>query len=456
MVAGVVVLLAALAGGGYLAGQHFGWFGERPVAIKPPPDPVRFVPAVHAVGADAPAPTSQGVAAALAGPKAAPALGTLTGSVIDPASGQPLWQQNETTALTPASTTKLLTAAAALLALDHADTLTTKVVQGSEPGTVVLVGGGDPTLDSTPAGQQNLYPGSAKLDDLVAQVKQNAGGAPVTKVLVDASRYSGDGMAPGWDGADVAAGSITPIGPVMVDGGRQNPAENYSPRVNTPGAVAAQELAARLGATGGGQGTAPAGAKVLGEVHSAAVEQLVANLLLISDNVLAEAVGREVAHAKGSETSFAGATRSVLDVLKANGFDTSGVVLSDCSGLSVQDKVPAKLFANILAVAAKPDTSDPRTAKLRPLLAGLPVAGGSGTLSGRYTTGPTSVGRGWLRAKTGTLTEPMVNSLAGLVVDTDGRLLVFAFMSNSEEKSADPVRAALDGLAATLRTCGCH
>ena len=57
---------------------------------------------------------------------------------------------------------------------------------------------------------------------------------------------------------------------------------------------------------------------------------------------------------------------------------------------------------------------------------------------------------GWLRAKTGSLTK--INSLAGIVTDTSGRVLTFAFISNNAGIEG---RTAIDALAATLRTCGC-
>ena len=50
----------------------------------------------------------------------------------------------------------------------------------------------------------------------------------------------------------------------------------------------------------------------------------------------------------------------------------------------------------------------------------LPVAGGSGTLSGRFHgSDPVKSSAGWLRAKTGSLTK--TNSLAGIVTDASGR-----------------------------------
>jgi D-alanyl-D-alanine carboxypeptidase/D-alanyl-D-alanine-endopeptidase (penicillin-binding protein 4) len=79
------------------------------------------------------------------------------------------------------------------------------------------------------------------------------------------------------------------------------------------------------------------------------------------------------------------------------------------------------------------------------------VAGGSGTLADRYE-GAATGGRGWVRAKTGTLTG--VNSLAGTVLDAEGRVLVFALLSNGPDPVA--VRPRLDLLAAALRSCGCR
>ncbi|MEV4311090.1 D-alanyl-D-alanine carboxypeptidase/D-alanyl-D-alanine-endopeptidase [Actinocrispum sp. NPDC049592] len=424
------------------------------VAIQPAPSPVAFTPALKGPSADAPMPTPDGVKNALSGPASAPALGTLTGAVMDASTGTMLWERNSTTPIMPASTAKVLTSAAALLKLDRGQQFVTRVVAGKEPGSVVLVGGGDPTISSLPAGKNSVYEGAAHLDDLVAQVKANAGGK-VTQVYLDVTRYTGDGLAQGWIPGDVPGGYIAPIVPAMMDGGRQNPALDVSARSGQPARTLATELAKRLGATVAAKPeiTAEADAKVLGEIRSAPLAELIDNYLQISDNVLAETVAREVAKAVGEEPSFAGVSRSTLKVLQENGFDTTGAALIDGSGLSTSDHVPARLLASVLAVAAGPDGKDPRTAKLRSLLGGLPVAGGSGTLEPRFQPGtPSAVGRGWVRAKTGTLSG--VNSLAGVVLDADGRILVFAMMTNGT--AADAARPALDAVASTLRSCGCR
>jgi len=422
--------------------------------IAPPPAPVAVNPAMRGVGTEAPAPSRQGLSAALAGVAANPVLGTLTGSVVDPATGATLWERNPTVPLAPASTGKLLTAAAALLAMDHQTRFTTKVVAGPEPGSVVLVGGGDPTLSSLPDDRESVYPGAAHLDDLVRQVKAATGGQ-ARKVYVDLSRFRGDTLAPGWDPGDVNGGSVAPIVPVMMDGARLDPSESEGKRNGNPAQQVAAELARGLGAdpSSVALGNAPPGARLLGQVQSAPITDLVDNFLTISDNVLAEATARELARTMGGEASFAGGSKAVLDTLRQTGFDLTGVRMVDGSGLSTEDLVPAKLLSSLLTVAAG-SGSDPRTAKLRPLLGGLPVAGGSGTLATRYQTAPAAAGKGWVRAKTGTLSG--VNTLAGTVVDDEGRLLVFALMSNNGAQSNDAVRAALDAVAATLRGCGCH
>ncbi|MFD9957963.1 D-alanyl-D-alanine carboxypeptidase/D-alanyl-D-alanine-endopeptidase [Amycolatopsis sp. NPDC058986] len=416
------------------------------------PDPAVAKAALRGPDTSGAAPTPEGVKSALAGPSGNAALGKLTGSVIDPVTGTVLWDRNSDQLLTPASTTKVLTVSAALLALDHEKQLSTKIVQGADPGTVILVAGGDVTLTTLPLGTDSpLYPGAAHVDDLVAQVKKVAGNN-VKKVQVDLNAYKGPATAPGWDPSDAPSTFAAQVAPVMADGGRTDPKSDSAMRAANPATALTQLIAQKLSANAGGPATAPAGAKVLGEVKSAPLTDLTYDLLQLSDNVLADAVARQVAIAKGAEPSFAGAAEATLKVLQEHGFDTTGVQLSDNSGLSVQNKIPARLLAQILTRAAEPDGKNPDTAKLRPLLAGLPVAGGSGTLAERYGKPDSSAGKGWIRAKTGTLSG--VNTLAGYVLDADGRVLVFALMSQGSDEK--PGRAALDVLAATLRNCGCR
>lgn len=456
IIALVVVVLLVLAGGGIAAAMPkvsnrlgLPWAPNAPKGDSP--EPVAATRQLQGPDTAGAAPTANGVKSALAGAAGNSALGTLTGSVVDPVSGTGLWDHSSTTPATPASTTKVLTSAAALLSLDPNTRLSTKIVQGADPGTVILVGGGDVTLTALPLGTDSpLYPGAAHVDDLVAQVKKAKPG--VKKVQVDLSLFKGATTAPGWAAGDAPSTFATQIGSVMADAGRQDPKNNNSQRVGNAGSVLASTIASKLSASPGGQATAPKDAKVLAEVKSAPLTELVSDTMELSDDVLAEALARQVALASGEEASFAGGAKATIKVLKDHGFDVSGVDLSDGSGISGENRIPAKLLTELLAAAAAPEGKNPNTAKLRPMLAGLPVAGGSGTLADkRFETPASQAGRGWVRAKTGTLTG--VNTLAGLVLDQDGRVLVFAFMSNGSDQQ--PGRDAIDALATSLRKCGC-
>ncbi|NKS53919.1 D-alanyl-D-alanine carboxypeptidase/D-alanyl-D-alanine-endopeptidase [Rhodococcus hoagii] len=410
------------------------------------PSPVTATPQVAPVPDDAPMPTPAALGAVLAPLVSNPALGAFTGVVADARTGTTLWSQNPDTPMTPASTAKILTAAAAMLSLSPDHRVETRVVQGSRPGELVLVGGGDPTLTAQPFGQPSYYPGAPRIADLVEQIRR--AGAEVDSIVVDISAYAGPTMAQGWMPEDVAAGYIAPIESVMIDGARSDPFAEEPPRSATPALDAGRVLAQALGIDLARVtvGKAESGAAPVASVLSAPLRDRLGQMMRRSDNVLAETIAREVAVAKNSEASFTGATEAIGKTLYDAGFKTDGLTLHDGSGLSVDDRVPARLQADILTAAAgetKP--------QLRPMLDDLPVAGATGTLSDRYASGDRT-GAGWVRAKTGTLS--VASALTGYVVDVDGRVLTFALMSN--DRPPEVSRPALDAVAGALRLCGCR
>ena len=144
--------------------------------------------------------------------------------------------------------------------------------------------------------------------------------------------------------------------------------------------------------------------------------------------------------------SFTGAVDAVTNRLTTAHVDTTGAVLVDSSGLSVNDRLTATTLDGTVQAAAGPDQPI-----LRPLLDLFPIAGGSGTLGERFLDQATDQGpAGWLRAKTGSLTA--VNSLAGVLTDSSARVLTFAFISNDAGPNG---RNAMDALATKLWFCGC-
>ena len=438
VIGGVVV-----AGSGGAADQ-----GAAPTATaSPSPSPLATPTPVLAAPPTGPPQTATGVARKLAGPLADHRLGSrVSATVVDAETGQVLLDRGAADPVTPASTAKLATSVALLSVSEPDQRLTTRLVAGSRPGDVVLVGGGDPTLSAAPAGKPTAYEGAARVSTLAALAKQ-AGLGPVSRVVVDSSLFSGPTMAPTWNPADVRGGYIAPITAAMVDAGRQ---DGLRARSTTPDLAAGRALAVALGVPKAAvvRGRAPVGATALAAVGSQPIPRLVEQMLLASDNVLAEALARQVAIAEGRPASFAGAVDSTREVLLRLGMP-AGDRLLDGSGLSAQDRVTPALLAALLRAAADPDQPG-----LHALVPGLPVSGYLGTLDDRYRTGPAAVAAGEVRAKTGTLDG--VSSLAGLVRGADGRLLVFAVVADRVPAGGTlPAEAAMDEVAAALTTCGC-
>ncbi|HET6209781.1 MAG TPA: D-alanyl-D-alanine carboxypeptidase, partial [Jatrophihabitans sp.] len=253
-----------------------------------------------------PAPTPAGVAAALAGPLTAAGLGpSVAAQVFDAQAGTALFSQHPGQLVAPASTSKLLTAAAVLTRYRDTDRFSTRVLAGPTPGSVVLVGGGDPTLSAAPAGQATEYAEAARVSDLARAVRAGAGGTPISQVIVDDSLFTGPATAPGWAPEDAPSSYASPITALMVDAGRDVPGAGM--RSAAPDLAAGQALAGALGAGQVSRGSAPAGARTLATVRSAPVGVLVEQMLRDSDNVIAEVLARQVAIAGHQPGSFAAA-----------------------------------------------------------------------------------------------------------------------------------------------------
>lgn len=409
-------------------------------------------PVLPGLPEQAPAPSTEGLRGVLEPLLADPALGTRTAvSVVDIGTGRTLFERGADTSSVPASTTKLLTAVAALAARGPRYRLTTRAVAGTSSGEVVLVGGGDPTLTAHADG---TYPGAGRLDELAGQVRAALGGTSPTRVVVDTSLFAGPVFGPGWD-ADIPTGGYgAAITALMIDGARTSPGSAHGPaaRSGQPDLAAGQAFASALGLPAGSvtRGTAAAEAKVLGEVRSPVMTSLVEYMLGESDNVIAECLARQVALARGQPASFAGGAVAMRAVLSELGLPLDGLTLADGSGLSRADRITPAMLTAALATAAKPDRTN-----LAAVFSGLPVGGYSGTLRDRYRKPVAGAGAaGLVRAKTGTLSG--VSSIAGLAIDADGRALAFAILADGVPADVFAAQDALDRVAAALVSCGCR
>ncbi|WP_411071060.1 D-alanyl-D-alanine carboxypeptidase/D-alanyl-D-alanine-endopeptidase [Streptomyces sp. cmx-4-25] len=361
-----------------------------------------------------------------------PGLGPLrTASVVDAATGRQLYGEGATTPMTPASTVKIATTAAALSALGPDHRIATTVTAAPDGRTLTLTGGGDPTLDTNRL---------KALATATARALKARGHAPV-RLAYDTGLYTGPAVHPIGPNENIA-----PVTALMTRAGRLDDSpDGPAPRSADPARDTAAAFAGLLADAGvqvtgdPAPGRTPKAAP-LARTHSAPLADLVERTLTHSDNDLAEALARQTALARGLPASFDGAGKAVRAELAALGLPVAGTRFADGSGLDRNDRVSAALLTGLLTRAA-----DPARPALRPLLTGLPVGGFTGTLADRFDTAP--AGAGLVRAKTGTLTG--VNTLAGTVVTPDGRLLAFAFLAG---RTPSPYQAqpVLDRLSAAL------
>ncbi len=437
--------------GGTVGASH------QPAPVVSGPPVTVAPPVLGTLATDATTPTVTGLGAALEALLRQNELGPHVGAaVVDVATGAVLYGKDAQAGFSPASTTKLLTAAAVLGKLGPDFRIETKVVSGA-PGQVVLVGGGDPTLSTTPPA--GFLPAPASMPELARATAAALKAKKLTRIKLgfDTTAFTGPRTAPGWPTAYVTSGVVAPITALTVDEGRIGPIiEGTGPRVSDPPVSAAQAFARLLAADGikviGSPAavTAASGATKIASVLSPQLSDLVGWMLPNSDNDLAEALAHllgKAAVGRADFTSGAAAVRAEADAL---GLPTSGLALFDGSGLTVATRVSPAALAGVLSAAARPDQ-----AALRPLLTSLAVSGFTGTLEQRFQDPTTRPAAGLVRAKTGTLRT--VGSLAGTTVDADGRLLAFAFIADRVPAGGTlDGRAALDRIAARLVGCGCR
>jgi serine-type D-Ala-D-Ala carboxypeptidase/endopeptidase (penicillin-binding protein 4) len=338
--------------------------------------------------------------------------------------------------LIPASNQKLLVGAVALDVLGPRHQFTTEIrgaapADGTVAGDLYLVGGGDPLLTSASYPVQNdlnpvIHPTSldALADAVVAAGVQRVDGA----VVGDASRYDDEWYAPSWS-ADLHGIEAGPYDALLVNDARVT---GDPQRAADPAEAAARELTQLLADRGvevGGTpraGVAEGAPDVLATADSAPLRAVVEEMLATSDNNTAELLVKEIGlAANGAGTREAGLT-AIRATLERWGIASPGIVLADGSGLSNDNRLTCDVLVGVLA----------RSGPDRPLGAGLPVAGRSGTLTDVFADSPVA---GRLRGKTGTLGNapfdadpPAVKALAGYlpVARGAGATIQFALVLN--------------------------
>ena len=283
----------------------------------------------------------------------------------------------------------------------------------AKAGRVVLVGGGDPYLSRD------------QLTGLAASTAEALKGRGERSVRVgyDASLFTGPARSPTWpSGYATSASSVSAL---WADRGRVT-GHSTGPRFADPAKDAADRFAAALRTAGVRVRSvtstrAPEEAAPLASVVSQPLRLTVETMLRISDNDTAEVLFRQVGLARRDDGSFTGGRRAVHDELGRLGVWQDSTRIYDGSGLSRQTRVSPTQLVEVVRLGLTEDRP-----AMRSLLTGLPVAGVDGSLQARFRDDRSEVGRGLVRAKTGTLRG--VYALAGYSRTADGSMLVFAFL----------------------------
>lgn len=349
--------------------------------------------------------------------------------VVDLNTGAVLYSNAAGVARLPASLEKLYTTSTALLRFGPKATLTTSVYgrgsfdsRGGWHGTLYLRGGGDPTFGSARF-DHTWWGGGATIQRLVANVIRATGIKSVHGRIVGDESYFDSLRGTSESGFQWDPDMEGSLSALAFNVGLNKTGTSY---IRHPAVFAAQQLAAALRGAGVkvprrtpiGSARTPAGAQLLGQVHSPDVARLIALTNTPSDNFFAEMLLKDL----GARFGGAGTTAAGAAVVRAELAQRFGLhpQLVDGSGLSRADFTsPIEIVSLLRQMANDPD-----------FVNSLAVAGETGTLK---TEMRGTVAQGRCRGKTGTLHD--VANLAGYCRALDGHTLVFAFMMN---RQSDP------------------
>jgi D-alanyl-D-alanine carboxypeptidase/D-alanyl-D-alanine-endopeptidase (penicillin-binding protein 4) len=386
----------------------------------------------------------------VAGVAANPSLAAFSGYVINANTGETLFDRNGTVPQRSGSIVKVLTAAAAVIVLGPNGQLSTRVIDGSTPGSIVLVGGGDPTLATT---TNSYYEGAPQISDLAEAAMDRYEslhpGVPITSIVLDSTMWApSDNWDPSWPTSERTEGYQSLVTALMVDGDRANPTQAVSPRGTQPvqdaGIAFAEAADLDLGDITFSTGSA-IGSTVLAEVKSQPVSSLIGQMLQDSDNTLAEMLARVVSKAQGLDGSSGSLAQAIPGALANLSIPTNSTLgIRDGSGLSDLNAVSPQYVSQLMVQLRA------NAAGLGIVYGQMPVGGVSGDLADRFT-GANAPASGHVIAKPGWLSSEY--SLGGTVDAADGTPLAFAFYAIRDGITRD-AREALDTMTMAIFSCG--
>lgn len=375
-------------------------------------------------------------------------LMNLSAVVLNATTDEILFDRNASVPAATASVMKTLTAAATILTLGPNYRVETRVYQDAvDPGTVILVGGGDPTLSRTVAGKQSVYRDAPKLATLALNVNKKLAATPITKIIVDSTLFTGTSWEPSWERSEMSEGYMSEVTALQVDGDRANPAAEKSTRSSGAVLNAGKYFKAALGANAANATVVaeamPAGATQIASVSSQPISKWINHMLQVSDNTESEALARLIALDLGYEGSFKSIDAAIKKSLAPTGLNTAGMNIRDGSGLSDFNAVSPMFVAKLMQLVNKPGSG------LELITQGLPVSAESGGLASRFK-GDNIDAAGKILAKTGWIKKGY--TLAGIINAKDGTTLTFAVYALGNVKA--DTKDAIDNLVTGFYRCG--
>ncbi len=324
--------------------------------------------------------------------------------LVDPVSGETIYQNDADSLRMPASLLKIFSAAALLDYLSPDFRFTTEIMTGAEPNTLIIAGSLDPWMErnntlATKMGRVSL----PKIVKTALKKFDSDNGAPIKTLRIEYSKMHSVDLD--FIKAQFAARNV------KVTTAKVTSAEAY---------LYSKESIAKF--------------------QSPPLQKIMDWMLLWSDNTLGNRMAMYASMKAGFGYAESGIEETFVKTLNNLEIDSTGLNAVDGSGLSRSNRVSTQMLAQLLLKTYNND-------KYRTIYGGLPVGGVNGTMRNRFvTSAPKAIGL--VRTKTGSLTG--VVSMAGYVQGGDHEYIFVAIADQipKNRTAAKAARVALDKVLA--------
>ena len=315
--------------------------------------------------------------------------------LVDPSTGESIFEYSADSLRMPASLLKIITAVALLDYVEPDFRFTTEILTGAEPNTLIIAGSLDPWMERN--GVLAIKMGRASLPKLVKTALKKLdsdNGAPIKTLNIKYSKMH-------YPDLDFVKSQFV----------ARNVKVTTTRITSEEASLSSKESIAVF--------------------QSPPMQKIMDWMLIWSDNTLGNRMAMYASMKAGFCYSESGIQETFVKTLNNLGIDSTGLVAVDGSGLSRSNRVSAQMLAELLL-----KTYD--NEKYQIIYGGLPVGGVNGTMRNRFvSSAPKAIGL--VRTKTGSLTG--VVSLAGYVQGGD-REYIFVAIADQIPKYPSAARAA--------------